>query len=64
MSICAPERGFKADITPACSNACSVLPAYLWRAAFSVSHATLDPDRACSAARDGTRSLSKAAIRL
>ena len=30
----------------------------------SVSHATLDPDRACSAAQDGTRSLSKAAIRL
>ena len=42
----------------------SALAAYLRRVAFSVSHATLDPDRACSAARDGTRSLSKAAIRL
>jgi hypothetical protein len=31
---------------------------------FSASHATLDPDRACSAAQDGTLSLSKAAIRL
>ena len=38
--------------------------AYLSRAAFSVSHATLDPDRACSAAQDGTLWLSKAAIRL
>jgi hypothetical protein len=34
------------------------------RAKFSASHATLDPDRACSAAQDGTLSLSKAAIRL
>ena len=34
------------------------------RARFSASHATLDPDRACSAAQDGTLSLSKAAIRL
>ena len=34
------------------------------RAKFSDSHATLDPDRACSAAQDGTLSLSKAAIRL
>jgi hypothetical protein len=34
------------------------------RAKFSASHATLDPDRACSAAQDGTRSLSKAATRL
>src|SRR6516164_4886502 len=34
------------------------------RAKFSASHATLDPDRACSAAQDGTPSLSKAAIRL
>src|SRR6476660_2414937 len=42
----------------------STLVAYLRRVAFSVSHATLDPDRACSAAQDGTRSLSKAAIRL
>jgi hypothetical protein len=33
-------------------------------AKFSASHATLDPDRACSAAQDGTLSLSKAAIRL
>ena len=31
---------------------------------FSASHATLDLDRACSAAQDGTLSLSKAAIRL
>jgi hypothetical protein len=31
---------------------------------FSASHATLDRDRACSAAQDGTLSLSKAAIRL
>jgi hypothetical protein len=30
----------------------------------SASHATLDPDRACSAALDGTLSLSKAVIRL
>ena len=34
------------------------------RAKFSASHATLDPDRACSAAQDGTLSLSKTAIRL
>src|SRR5262245_52061398 len=34
------------------------------RAKFSASHATLDPDRACSAAQDGTLSLSKAAIQL
>ena len=34
------------------------------RAKFSASHATLDPDRACSASQDGTLSLSKAAIRL
>ena len=35
------------------------------RAKSSASHATLDPDRACSAAQDGTLSLSnKAAIRL
>ena len=34
------------------------------QAKFSASHATLDPDRACSAAQDGTLSLSKAAIRL
>jgi hypothetical protein len=27
------------------------------------SHATLDPDRACSAAQDGTLSISEAAIR-
>jgi len=33
-------------------------------AAFSASHATLDPGRACSAAQDGTLSLSKVAIRL
>jgi hypothetical protein len=33
------------------------------RAAFSASHATLDPDRACNAAQDGTLWLSKAAIR-
>jgi hypothetical protein len=32
-------------------------------AAFSASHATLDPDRACNAAQDGTLWLSKAAIR-
>ena len=31
---------------------------------FSASHATLDPDRACSAAQDGTLLLSKTAIRL
>src|SRR5262245_41161948 len=31
--------------------------------AFSASHATLDPDRACNAAQDGTLWLSKAAIR-
>jgi hypothetical protein len=31
---------------------------------FSASHATLDPDRAYSAAQVGTLSLSKAAIRL
>jgi hypothetical protein len=31
---------------------------------YAASHATLDPDRACSAAQDGTLSLSKAAIRL
>jgi hypothetical protein len=34
------------------------------RAKFNASHATLDPDRACSVAQDGTLSLSKAAIRL
>src|SRR5262245_61237133 len=34
------------------------------RARFSASHATLDRDRACSAAQDGTLSLSKAATRL
>jgi hypothetical protein len=33
------------------------------RAKVSASHATLDPDRACSAAQDGALSLSKAAIR-
>ena len=33
------------------------------RAAFSASHATLVPDRACNAAQDGTLWLSKAAIR-
>jgi hypothetical protein len=32
-------------------------------AAFSASHATLDPDHACNAAQDGTLWLSKAAIR-
>ena len=34
------------------------------RAKFSASHATLDPDRACSAAQDCILSLSKAATRL
>jgi hypothetical protein len=34
------------------------------RAKFNDSHATLDPDRACSAAQDDTLSLSKAVIRL
>src|SRR4030095_10661860 len=45
--------------TPAQISSGSVLVT----SAFSASHATLDPDRACSAAQDGTLWLSKAAIR-
>jgi hypothetical protein len=45
--------------TPAQISSGSVLVT----SAFSASHATLDPDRACSAAQDGTPWLSKAAIR-
>jgi len=75
MSAFAVAIGGKADMT--CCGAYvrfwpkadlrvrrSVPAAYLWRVMFSVSHATLDPDRACSAALGGTWSLSKAAIRL
>ena len=46
------------------ASAQSMAPSKKRRAKFSASHATLDPDRACSAAQDGTLSLSKAAIRL
>jgi hypothetical protein len=46
--------------TPAQISSGSVLVT----SSFSASHATLDPDRACSAAQDDTLSLSKAAIRL
>jgi hypothetical protein len=50
--------------TPSLGSARWLHPISKRRAKFSASHATLDPDRACSAAQVGTPSLSKAAIRL
>src|SRR6516162_1851505 len=57
---CAGGSGSRTMITCSLSNCVDGFH----RAKFSASHATLDPDRACSAAQGGTLSLSKAAIRL